>query len=70
MGTHRTWQALLHTPNAACVHPFVLCLLVVRVQAVLQYYLDMALDDIGCRDSQCHAFRGGYKNMRPQQPNT
>ena len=23
---------------------------------VFQYYLDMALDDIGCRDGICHSF--------------
>ena len=33
-------------------------------QAILKHYLDMALDDIGCRDSQCHSFREGYKDWK------
>lgn len=33
-------------------------------QAILKHFLDQALDDIGCRDSQCHSFKTGYKDWK------
>jgi len=35
-------------------------------QDVLKHYLDMSLDDIGCRDSKCHSFRQGYKDWKEE----
>ena len=37
---------------------------VVEMQEVMKHYLDMALDDIGCRDSVCHSFNSGYKDWK------